>query len=230
MAGISLVMGITGILTSFLAIGVIPSAIGLVLGLAAKNKNSKSTAGIVTSAIGLIISVIFIIVFSRLIKKGGVTDLLSKQGAQEAVGVIINEYNTPPEEMGMPVETEFNPHRDEAVLLSNKSFDMITPEPEIKRLIGAGVDLYYCTVNTTESLPEYIYSYYDKHFLTADEKHALINTSDNTVSEIECMGEYLRVAVHLYDSSSEINTDTVFAGDTLQVYRVYIDNTDIVVE
>ena len=127
------------------------------------------------------------------------------------MGIIINEYNTPPEEMGMPEETEFNPHRDDAVLLSNKSFDMVSPQPEIKRIIGAGGDLYYCIINTAESLPEYIYSYYDKHFLTADEKHALINTSDNTVSEIECEGEYLRVAVHLYEQGSETNAEKVFS-------------------
>ena len=234
MSGISLVMGITGILTSFLAIGVIPSAIGLILGLASKNKKGKSTAGIITSAIGLILSVIFIVVFSRLLKNGGgVSGILSRGGAKEAVGVIINEYNTPPEEMGFPEETPYNPHRDDSVLLSNKNFDIIAAAPEIHRINGADGDLYYCEVNTSESLPEFIYSYYDKHFLTADEKHALINTSDNTVSEIECVGEYLRVAVHLYPDVadvSELRADNVFSGDVLQVYRVYIDNTDITVE
>ncbi len=233
MSGISLVMGITGILTSFLAIGLIPSLIGLVLGISSKKKRERrAKAGIVTSVIGLILSAAFVIIYARMIKTngGGVSDIIAKKDVQlEDVGPIIDEYNTPPAEMGFPEEDGYNPHRDDSVLLSRKNFDMINPDPVIEMVPGAAL-LYYCSVMTKDSLPEYIYSYYDKHFQTADEKHALINTSDNTVSEIECIGEYLRVAVHKYTPGSEKSADSIFSGDVLQVYRVYIDNTDITVE
>ncbi len=233
MAGISLVMGITGIVTSFLAIGMVPSLIGLILGIVSKKNTGKGKAGIVTSIVGIILSAACLIIFSRVIKQngGGVSDLLSKQGIKEAAGVIIDEYNTPPEEMGIPEDTEFNPHRADSVLLSNQNFDFITPDPEITRMGGTHDEPFFkCIIFTKAPLPEYIYSYYDKHFLTADERHAVINTADNTVSEIYCDGEYLVVSVREYTPGTENSAESLLSGEHLQTYRVYIDNTDITVE
>ena len=60
----SLVLGIIGLLTSCIVIGIVPSIIGLILGIlsmkSTKNKGA-SIAGIVTSAVGILIFVIILV-------------------------------------------------------------------------------------------------------------------------------------------------------------------------
>lgn len=60
----SLILGIIGLLTSCIVIGIIPSIIGLILGIlsmkSTKNKGA-SIAGIVTSAVGILIFVIILV-------------------------------------------------------------------------------------------------------------------------------------------------------------------------
>ena len=46
----------------FLAIGAIPSVLGIILSLATKKKSGKKKAGLITSLTGLVLSVLFLVI------------------------------------------------------------------------------------------------------------------------------------------------------------------------
>ncbi|MCR4909592.1 MAG: hypothetical protein K5985_12260 [Lachnospiraceae bacterium] len=256
MAGVSLVMGIAGILTSFLAIGAIPSFLGIILSLGSKGKSRKKKAGLVTSLIGLVLSVLFIFIYVRAVKNPGADGIFSRlsKGSKGSGNIQGTEgYEIPeefragegsfyslPEESGRgtldPAEvfTEemFDPsnmpHRDGSASLSDRDFDEVNPSPEIKPSDPGGEEgLYVCRVEAGEGLAPFLKSYYEKYFATADEVHAIINSSDDTTTRVYCDGGFLVAEVFPGAAGGAADVGRIFSGIPTESYRVFLDNGDV---
>ncbi|MCR5626563.1 MAG: hypothetical protein K6F99_04540 [Lachnospiraceae bacterium] len=241
MNSVAIVMGVAGILTSFLAIGILPSFIGVIVALTGKKKDKKKKIGLVTSVIGLILSCLFIFLYGRALKTGGpLLPWMKTEPKQDlSAGIVADDsYDASADlsfangsaDLGtsVPDPLAYQKNRTNITGSSNLDFDEIETNVVLAAVNGDDTGLLrYCTVKTDKDLKGYIFSYYDKHFDTADEIHGIINTENNTITKIECVGEYVVVSVYPYKEGQENNVMSIFPGEPKEQYNVFLDNGDV---
>ncbi|BBF41940.1 hypothetical protein lbkm_0620 [Lachnospiraceae bacterium KM106-2] len=118
--------------------------------------------------------------------------------------------------------------RKESIGTSNKDINEIRltgPNPVRNDVTG---NWKYARLFTTEDLNEYAKSYYEEYFEDDDEIHGIVNFSTKTTTKIATLSSnILSVTVHEYVENEEYDAKTMYSGNILKEYFVYLDNGDI---
>lgn len=122
------------------------------------------------------------------------------------------------------------PTRDTSIGKSDKSVDVFRLVPERATVTNDVTHRwrYSRVYEANVDFTEYAASYYDKFFQSSEEIHAVINMRDNTTTKIMTFdGKVLIVTVMRHIDNEEYDAKTLFSGDALHEYSVYLDNGDI---
>lgn len=135
---LSLILGIVGLIFSFIMIGIIPAIVGLVLGIKAlikKQSSSIAIGGIVTSILGCMIFIVMCLSFALLSEN----DKVQNQDLEVANTTTITgiEYEQPSEieEPTSDWATEFTPISDFRYTVNNGSITLVRYEGEDTQIL-----------------------------------------------------------------------------------------------